>query len=280
MAILMDPGSTEARVLDAIELLDFHPERERERIEVLNDMARTGATHEIRCGAVHGLFMTMSPEAVQSVRASLPDFDDGVRKCVERMMKVPGTAKLESGGRIGRERSPEEIRERRDQKMTKWSGIIFGWQEKLRDQLLRRDLEPGELAFEPTISPDVASGGIGYRIDIVPANEDAAAVLIWMGLSNLRTAVGPRQASQASLSGIWVTPIGRRSKTADVRAYARAARRGAVTEWVDPEGLKSVVSLDLGKGVSEVFKSPSELPDPDQIPGGWTAHEYRGYGSS
>jgi len=180
LSILADGDSPEARLLDAMDLLvGFHAESEDAVIGPVETQLVSGRTELIRTKAASSLVLLMSPAGFGTLESSLPGLDEETRGFAERLLNVPGVTKARAGKAMS-ERSLERHRHHTSKRIEKVSRLTRRRQEKLRRGLMRFDVNVDDLEREPVVSPDLAPGGIGYRLDFVPRNEQAATFTIWV----------------------------------------------------------------------------------------------------
>jgi len=274
---LSDIASNEERILDAMHLIvAYHPsEAEDEVISAIRHQMLNGKTSEIRSQAVTSLGLMSPPETMAVVEEALPDLDEKTRDEAEWMLQ---SRLLKKARRAGSAKDPEgeELSIWLDARIEKVSNSAAKRAEKLRRKLLRYELEMDTLLSEPVVTADISVGGIGYRLDIVPKREEAANVTIWVGFNGIRCSVGPRK---ASLTRYYALPMKGWFWAFSVCADIDKVLQGKLKEFVSPNGVDSLVLIELIGKTSEPYKSGSTVPDEGQLPDDWQPRRYEPYGA-
>ena len=275
LAILADASSAEARVIDAMDLLaTYYSYAEDQVIPALKDQLLNGKTSKIRGEAAEDLMMPMpSRGAMAALDEARPLLDEKARDEVEFIDRLPGRKNVLKHMRSDT-RTQDDHLAWSEARMDKVLSSVAKWAEKMCERLLKNDLDLRELLSHPHPVTDIAFGGIGYRIDLVPKREASASISIWLGSHATRCAVGPRS---AILTTRYITGLGRKRSAVSVRSAVEGVRQGRVKELIAPDGSESLVLVDLGAGVVEPFKSSSTVPDEQDVPADWVAKTYEPY---
>lgn len=271
--VLSKDSSSEDRIIDAISLVSaFHADRQEEVIEALKPLTINGKTAKVRSEAVLGLSLLLSPSSATAIRDLLPEMDEFTRLGAERLLGAPGMGRTEAG-KVPAPDS-EKAGKWTEKRVAKLSAKSLKTAEKLRKGMTRHELHEVELAREIPITPDLAQGGIGYRIEIIPANEDAASFTIWVGIQGIRCGIGPRQASRRMR---WVTSIDKKFWLVNTGSNLDLVVKGQMREWVAPDGIQSLATLPLPGKQVEPFRTSSEVTELHEVPDDWTEVEYPAY---
>lgn len=275
LAILSDDSSAEARIIDAMSLLSgFYPNAYDQVIPALTDQLMHGKTAEIRSEAALMLFVGVaSPGSLAAIDEAIPLLDKETRDEVETLMTGPGSKTILKHARDGKPGGDDDLawcEARKEKLLTRYSKRAG----RMSHGLIRHELDLGELLDEPHPVVDIAHGGIGYRIDIIPKRKSSASLSIWVALKVNRCAIGPRS---ASLKRVYITGLGRRRSTRQLRSVVRAVRQGRISELISPDGSESLMLVDTGGKVAEAFKSSSTVPDEGDVPDDWVPKSYEPY---
>ena len=261
--------------MDALDLVSsFYSDREDEVIQVLQGQLRNGRTPEIRKSASLRLAITFSEGSSAALREALPDLDEETRRHAEIDLEASELRVVRALTSSVDERGDEEVCKENEAQLTKAGGKARRRLTKFAMAEERHEFSGDCLLFPPSVKPDLAPGGAGYRVDFVPSNPRAAAFSIWMGARGFRLSVG---AHEASLSRSVATKLGWVFWKFGLRSYVSSVRSGRIEAYVSPDGAEALYLLPLaGKGVEE-FKSSSVVPSHESMPSDWGRTLYEPY---
>lgn len=276
LKVLEGSGQREDRTLDAMSLLaNFYGDREDELIPLFSRQLVDGDTPTIRREAALSLGLMLNPESKAAIREAIHELDSETRHEAEEVLRATSGQIVSTLGHA-KGLQGEELRVWLNGRMVKLGGRARDRAEKLAERLRRDEFRDTSLEVEPAITPDLAVGGVGYRMDFVPSNPQSATFSVWIGIQGIRCSIGERGAAFTRKVG---NRIGWGFWSVGLRSYADSVRGGRAIEHLAPESNESLVELPLAGNEIEEFRTSSLVPRLDALPANWSKVEYAAYGS-